>query len=56
VTVGTQEYVIDRSAEVLDGKQVISLKYLASAEEEAAMIKIEKITANMPLVYMIKVI
>ena len=55
VTIGTKEYIVDKTAESANGKYVIALKYQASTEEESAVVKIEKISANMPLVYTMRV-
>lgn len=52
VTIGKREYVIDQAC---CGKCTVELSYLADPEENSARIMIEKISANMPLVYEIKV-
>lgn len=52
VTVGDREYLIDQANA---GKNVIELSYPAGEHETSATVKLDKISVNMPLVYIIKV-
>ena len=52
VTVGAQEYIVDQPNE---GKNHLEFKYAAGADEEYIRIRFDKISANMPVMYTVKV-
>jgi len=52
VSIGKKEYMIDK---IVQGRTDIVLKYHSSPDEECTEMKLEKISANMPMIYMIKV-
>lgn len=53
VTISENEFVINQPNE---GKNIIELNYHAKIHEESVTVKIDKISVNMPLVYIIKVL
>ena len=52
VTIGTREYIVDQPNA---GKNTLTFRYTADAEEEYTRIRFDKISGNMPMMYTVKV-
>lgn len=52
VTIGRQEYMVDRPN---TGKNTVEFRYVAGAQEDSVRIRFDKISANMPMLYTVRV-
>lgn len=52
VTIGGQEYMVDRPN---TGKNTVEFRYVAGVQEDSVRIRFDKISANMPMMYTVKV-